>query len=392
MSKRNGSSKTSISRRYNRFKIIEFIRRSEETTPSEISSKLEISLPTVVRILSDLMAERLVENVGRESSSIGRPATRVRFRGDAYAIIAVHAHISGFYGVLSDLNGGVLCELRCDTSRDSEKNLAALVSLIGSLHAEPLPAGCSLCGIGVGVQSMVRQPEGLVVLTARLGWKSLPLRDLLQAEFNEPVFVDSDRHLAVVGEWTFGAGRHVDNLVRLSVGPGASAGIMVGGEVYRGGSDAAGELKWFLDDPRLGGHRLPLLGDRQSLRFDQGIPENAFVALEEVSRDYQEGKITVEAFDGVFSSNERLELVRQLLDYATMAATSVTAILNPTTVVLSGSITRGGSFVADVLRHRLGGDVYIVPQIVLSQLGLRAVTLGAVKMVLDATALQPATA
>ena len=378
-----------LSRRRNRYLIIEFLRRTEEASPSLISSELEISLPTVGRVLEDLVEEGLVEHIGRETASIGRPAGRVRFMAENYAIVAVYAHVSGIIGVASDLKGETLARREALVVDDGERNIATLVELIRSLQADVLSRVRSLRGIGVGVSSMVRQPDGLVVLTSGLGWRSVPLRQRLAAIFEEPVFIDSDRNLGAVGEWAYGSCRHVDHLVRLSVGPGASAGFVVDGEVYRGVSDAAGELKWFLDDPRLGGHHLPLLGDRQSLRFGKGIPQAAFVALEEVAQDYTAGRIALDAFDSVFETDQRLELVRQLLDYTTMAAAHVSAMLNPNVVVLTGAITRGGAFVVDLLQYRLGGDVYNVPKIVLSKLDRDAVMLGAVKMVLDATTLQP---
>ena len=378
-----------LSRQHHRFQIIAYLRRCDEVSPSQIAADLGISLPTVVRVLADLTDEGFVENLGREAASVGRPASRVRFRGNAHAVIAVYAHVTGLFGIVADLSGNILRQNRLDACSDGEENVNRLIELIRTLRNRPLPGIISCRGIGVAVQSMVRQPEGVVVMTMWLGWQNMPLRQRLQAEFAEPVLVDADRYLGVAGEWAFGVGDHADHLVRLSIGPGASAGIIVGGEVLRGATDAAGELKWFLDDPRLGGHNLPLLGNRQTLRFDRGIPHEAFAALERAADRYDRGDVALSDFDSERPEDSEHAIVCQLLDYATMAAANVSAIVNPSRIVLTGLITRGGPFVTDVLAHRMGGDVFPLPELRLSHLGPQAVLLGAVKMILDKTTLQP---
>ena len=382
------SSAKGLSRRLSRFRILEFLRRVDEATPSHLAQELGVSLPTVVRILADLEEEGFIEGIGREASSIGRPAGLVRFAGDCHAVVAMCAQPQWIYGLVTDLNGRILHEDQVATSENGDDNLEKLLRLIEDLKSRPLPGIKTIRGIGVGVSSMVYQPEGVVVLTMGLGWRSLPLRELLSSQFSVPIFVESDRNLGVIGEWTFGAGNHEPNFVRLSIGPGASAGIVINGELYRGSRYAAGELKWFLDDPRFNGGEFPLLGNRQSLRFEKGIPASAFDALENAALLYEEKRLSLELFDAPIS-DASLEIVRQLLDYTTLSAVGVSAMLNPSTVVLTGLITRGRSLVVDCLSSRLAGDIYQVPKFTLSSLGYKAVLLGAVKLVMDGTVLKP---
>ena len=82
--------------------------------------------------------------------------------------------------------------------------------------------------------------------------------------------------------------------------------------------------------------------------------------------------------------------VTELLDYATMAVGSVAAFMNPEIIVLAGRVVGGGDLVLDVLRHRLKGNVYDPPRLVIGALGHRDIVLGAVRLVLDATTLNPA--
>ncbi|OOO27708.1 hypothetical protein BS627_03025 [Agrobacterium salinitolerans] len=366
------------------------MRRNEQATPSLVASALNISLPTVVRVLADLVDEDFIEYVGRETSSVGRPASVVRFKSEGHAVVSVYAHMSGLYGMVTDLSGRVIEELVVGTCRNGDENKTLLLQLIRTLISNVRPNVKTIRGISVAVQSMVRRPAGTVVLTgAALDWKSLELGKIVQQAFEEPSLVESDHILGVLGEWTYGRFPHVDILVRLSIGPGTSAGLMVNGNIYRGSTDAAGELKWFADNPRLGGPRLPLLGDMKSLRYGEGLPRTAFEALEVANSRYSRGEIGIEDFEYGSNKKDGLDIVRELLHYTTTAAASSSALLNPSAIIVSGQITRGGNLVVDVLNDRLGGDVFVTPKIALSKLGLQAVMLGGVKAVLDLTTLQP---
>ena len=196
------------------------------------------------------------------------------------------------------------------------------------------------------------------------------------------------RNLAAEGEWGFGAGRGADSVVSLSIGPGAGAGVVIDGKLYGGHSHAAGELSWYLDDPILTGRTFEHLGDKQSLRFF-GIPEQATKMLEEANTQYAAGKLTLAAVTDR-QAGKIAPVVTELLDYATMAVGSVAAFMNPEIIVLAGRVVGGGDLVLDVLRHRLKGNVYDPPRLVTGALGHRDIVLGAVRLVLDATTLNPA--
>ena len=346
-------------------------------------------MPTVMRVIEDLIAEDLVAYDGFDEANVrGRPRARIKFRGAAHAIIGIEAGKGEFYGAVANLEGVVQTEMHETADDDGERNFEKLVGLIRRLMAAPRPRGQTIRGIGIGLPSIVRQPEGEVVLTLGLGWRDMPLRARLSEHFQMPIVVENGRNLAAVGEWGFGAGRGADSVVSLSIGPGAGAGVVIDGKLYGGHSHAAGELSWYLDDPLLTGRPFEHLGDKQSLRFF-GIPEQATKMLEEANTQYAAEKLTLAAVTDR-QAGKIAPVVTELLDYATMAVGSVAAFMNPEIIVLAGRVVGGGDLVLDVLRHRLKGNVYDPPRLVIGALGHRDIVLGAVRLVLDATTLNPA--
>ncbi len=116
---------------------------------------------------------------------------------------------------------------------DPERSQALLFELIERLLKAPKPEGQALLGIGIGAPGITNSNEGIVIWTPGLGWRDLPLKAILGQQFNLPVAVENDVNLAALGEYGFGAGRGVQNLVCIAIGTGISSGIIVDGRLVR---------------------------------------------------------------------------------------------------------------------------------------------------------------
>ena len=163
--------------------------------------------------------------------------------------------------------------------------------------------------------------------------------------------------------------------------------MVIDGRLCRGRSNAAGEISWYLDDPELTGRAFPLLGDRKSLRFGQGIPGEAIKSLQAANRDYVRGEFSLAGL--LNSSSAKWAAAKELIDYSIMAAASISALLNPEIIVLAGMVALGAPLIVDAIADRLKSRVYDPPRIAVSELGHRDIVMGAIMTVLDATALNP---
>ena len=99
-------------------------------------------------------------------------------------------------------------------------------------------------GIGIGVPGMVDATGTCISFAPRLGWRDVPLRDLIAKETGLPVHIEnSGRACAIAQIWGVRreAGRSSD-FVFLSVSDGLGFGFVVNGEVVRGRHNVAGEF------------------------------------------------------------------------------------------------------------------------------------------------------
>lgn len=99
-----------------------------------------------------------------------------------------------------------------------------------------------ILALGIGVAGQVEPSAGNVRFAPNLGWQNVPLKDELEKGIGLPVIVINDVRAATYGEWLYGAGKGVDDLVGVFVGTGIGGGVISGGRMLEGCSNTTGEL------------------------------------------------------------------------------------------------------------------------------------------------------
>lgn len=98
-------------------------------------------------------------------------------------------------------------------------------------------------GLGIGLPGLVDVKGGVVRFLPNIpGWRDVALRKILENKLSLPVQVENDVNMITLGEWQFGAGRGIKNLICMTLGTGVGAGLILDGDIYRGPGFAAGEI------------------------------------------------------------------------------------------------------------------------------------------------------
>ena len=114
--------------------------------------------------------------------------------------------------------------------------LAVLEEALGMARREVVALSVSIGGPMRALQGLIQSPPHLP------GWDDIPLKDLLAQQFALPVYVEHDGNAGALAEFYFGAGKGCRNLIFITMGTGFGAGLILEGRLYRGTSDAAGEI------------------------------------------------------------------------------------------------------------------------------------------------------
>lgn len=97
--------------------------------------------------------------------------------------------------------------------------------------------------IGIGVPSVVDVEQGIVYDVQYIpSWKEVHLKFILEERYHVPVFVNNDANCFVLGEYYFGKGAGVENLIGVAIGTGLGSGIIINHQLYAGPNCGAGEF------------------------------------------------------------------------------------------------------------------------------------------------------
>jgi glucokinase len=102
-----------------------------------------------------------------------------------------------------------------------------------------------ISSIGICVPGIYHNKQGTVWAPNIRGWENYPLKQKLEQVIGQiPLSIDSDRACYILGEAWKGAAQGCEDAIFLSVGTGIGAGIMTGGQIFRGAHDIAGAIGW----------------------------------------------------------------------------------------------------------------------------------------------------
>jgi glucokinase-like ROK family protein len=377
-----------IIRRINRSAVLDLIREESPLARSEIARKLNMSMPTVIRIIDDLVMADLVRWSGNWEATGGRPRSLLEFNSDGYAVIGVDLGGTKMFGTIADLGGNIQKEIYLPWEAETAmERLERLSELIEQLIQYPRPADQRIRGIGIGVPGVTLADEGVVVWAPSLGWRDLELKQILHDRFNLPVVVENDVNLAALGEYGFGVARGASSLVCIAIGTGIGSGIVIDRQIHRGFHQSAGEIGYLPVSSKSLGKTYDNFGDLESRASGLGIARRAMGILKELDLPQSPQGITAEeVFSAAKNGDSWAEqIVDETVDYLSLAVASISAIIDPEVIVFGGGVSRSAAMLIEPVRQKVKGVVPVVPKLVQSSLGSRSAVLGAIMLVLDTT-------
>ncbi|MFB6395280.1 ROK family protein [Polymorphospora lycopeni] len=263
--------------------------------------------------------------------------------------------------------------------RGPEAVIGTILDVAEGLADKARADGLEVVAAGVAVPGVVDEAAGVARWSANVGFRDVPLRDLVAARLGRPAALGHDVRVGGIAEARLGSGQGSDHVLFVAIGTGIAAAHVVGGSAFAGAHGAAGELGHIVVRPgglRCGCGQYGCLESIASAaavgrRYTEfsGTPATAAqVAAGAVAGDPVAGKVwreTVEALaDGL--------LVAQ-------------ALFDPAVVVLGGGLAEAGAALLDPLRAALRQRLtfHREPRLVRATLGDEAGCIGAALLALD---------
>src|SRR5919202_326032 len=140
-------------------------------------------------------------------------------------------------GVISP-EGELLSEVRCPTANVREQLLSSIAESIAEVGR-----GYEVGGVCLAVPGFILARENKILSAANLeAIEGIPLREELGGRTGLEGTVENDANAAAWGEFRFGAGKHVEDLILVTLGTGVGGGVISHGVLLRGAGGTGGEL------------------------------------------------------------------------------------------------------------------------------------------------------
>ena len=362
-------------------RIVDALFSSHPTRMSRagIARATGLSKPTVSALIADMESAGLVRisDESPSSGSIGRPAALYELVPTVrHSVVADIGATKILVGV-ADLFGDLVAEQELTTGPDARAALES-VTAAASQMLRGIDGGChAMC---VGVPGIYRPDRDRVEQAFNLpGFDSLAPGAYLSERFDARIHVENDVNLAALGELTRMGDEPADgDFAAISVGTGIGLGVVVGGDLYRGGTGSAGELGSLLLSPPEPGEAPVTLEDVASApsirkRFGRAIEDGHRSGLD-ASADVPD--IFAAAASGDAGAAAVLDEVAAAM---ALAVSHLCLIADPTRIVFGGGVGANPVFV-DAVRVHLSRLVAAPPALAASTLGRKAALVGAVSM------------
>ncbi|GAA4166946.1 ROK family protein [Gryllotalpicola daejeonensis] len=364
--------------------LLRMLRTGPPKTRAQLAELTGLARSTVAARLDGLVASGLVVPAGGELSSGGRPPALLAFNPSARTVLAVDLGATHGVVALTDLAGSILeTESReLAISDGPEPILDWAIAAAKRVLRKSGRSAADLVGIGVGLPGPVEHASGLPTNPPIMpGWNRFDVPGYLRHHFDIPVLVDNDVNILALGEHAM-TWPDATDMVFVKVSTGIGAGIISGGRLQRGAQGSAGDL----------GHvRVP---------FTRRTPQHGAVDADlealasgpAIAAWMTERGVPARTSQDVLAAGLRgdpiaVQGLRQAgRDLGEVLATVVN-LLNPSIVVIGGSVARAGEhLLAGVREVVYGQSTPLATQhlsIVHSRAGATGGVLGAAIMVIQ---------
>lgn len=342
-------------------RIILALATEGDCTIADLSRILNVSNPTITKLVGELILEGYVRDLGKIETGGGRRPCAFGLVSDSGYFLGVNILDDTLcFGVI-DLNKETVTVQKdipfvCSTNTQFIENLTARIQeFIATLG----PAKDKILGMGITVKGRVDAASGVIYNT--MNTDGYPLAKIIWEKTGIETIVENDTRAMTYAEYLSGDNGGVQNALFINVGRGIGVGIIVRGKLYYGKSGFSGEFGHipFFDNEKIcqcgkkGCLETEASGVALETSFSESLHDGASSIL---SEKYHAGEaITLQEIIAAAKNDDVLsiDLITGIGEKLGRGISVLINLFNPELVVIGGPLSEVGDYLMLPIRTAL---------------------------------------
>lgn len=333
--------------------IIAYMALNGQCTLAELTKQLHISIPTITKLVNELVDENIVMDNGKIETQGGRRPNIFGLANSAIYFAGADIGRDQINYVLTDLQNNIIAS-QTESDFDLQDNAKTLERICSGIDNFIKNCGIDtgkILGMGVCISGRVNPNSGrsYKYFTST----EQPLREVLEQRAGIRVLLENDTRAWSYAEYFSGNVKDAKNMIYLHLGRGVGIGIIMDGKLYYGKSGFAGE---FGHTPFFDNEIICACGKKGCLETEvSGIAiEKKIVSMIEkgvntiLLKKYESGE-TIHINDIIEAAKNddtlSIELIEEAAEKIGKSIAFLINIFNPELVIIGGNLSKAGDYI-----------------------------------------------
>uniref|UniRef100_UPI004056D817 ROK family protein n=1 Tax=Alistipes sp. TaxID=1872444 RepID=UPI004056D817 len=333
--------------------IIAYMAINGECTLSELTKELHISVPTITKLVQELVDENIVTDLGKVETPGGRRPNVFGLANSAIYFAGINVGRDNMTFLVTDLQNNIIKE-EIDTDFELSDRPQCLERICTNIERFIRDCGVNrdkILGVGVSIVGRVNSETGnsYKYFTS----SEEPLRDLLEERIGIRILLENDTRARCYAEYTCGKAKDESNVLYLHLGRGVAIGIVVNGQLYYGKSGFAGEFGHipFFDNEIICscGKKGCLETEVSGVAIEDKLQELIGKGVNTILREKYDRQEPIHIDDIIAAAknddNLSIELIEEAGEKVGKAIAFLINTFNPETVIVGGNLAAAGDYI-----------------------------------------------
>jgi len=241
-------------RTYNRYKILNSIRKAGMISRVDLSRELSLSQASLTYITAELLQEGLIiEKQTAGTYQTGRKPILLALNPEGAYAVGVNVEMRkidvGIINFLADVVTSFAVPLEKDFYSPEELVAKIVESISLCIQKSGYPKK-KISGVGIGIPGLTDPKAGIIKFMQTYRWEDVNLKDMIQKRINITTFIDDDAKNVTMAEHWFGDGKGIDNFIVILIENGVVAGFVSNDQLIQGDLGLAGAFGHMSVDPQ----------------------------------------------------------------------------------------------------------------------------------------------